>query len=327
MVKQRKSIVFNKQTLSYEEKTEPKVLAYIRRIGYGVGVTVMSASMVYALFLMFGSPKSASIRARYEETMSKVMVIAERVDRYDNELSNLAFRDEGVYRTIFGMEEIPSQVRNAGFGGVDRYAYLEDDVTGDVGPLVKKIDRLTKMAYVQTMSYDQVSVVASKTEQMNAHIPVISPMNPIKGHYRISSPFGNRNDPMSKARKFHEGIDFAMPVGTPIYSVADGKVEKVKLDFFGYGNQVVIDHGFGYKTRYAHMKRINVRVGQSLVRGQYIGDSGNSGKSTGSHLHYEVIFKGKPVNPYNFVDLEMDPKEYETLVQQVNEKKLNPNRL
>lgn len=317
-MKLRQRIVFNKQTLSFEVKTESLIVSLLRRFAYGAGVALTSSAIVMLLFLAFGSPRLASIHQKYEGAVAEVMVIADRIDKLDRDLSSLAFRDEGVYRTIFGMEEIPSSVRNAGFGGVDRYAYLEDDVTGDVGPLVKKIDRLTKMAYVQTKSYDEVSSIASRTDNMNSHIPVIAPMNPIPGSYRISSPFGYRRDPVYGYGKFHEGIDFAMPSGTPLYAVADGKVAKVKVEFFGYGNQVVIDHGFGYKTRYAHMKKIAVHEGQTLVRGQYIGESGNSGKSTGSHLHYEVHFKGKPVNPYDFVDLAMDPKEYESMIQKVN---------
>ncbi|MGM9787527.1 MAG: M23 family metallopeptidase, partial [Candidatus Cryptobacteroides sp.] len=140
-----------------------------------------------------------------------------------------------------------------------------------------------------------------------------------KGTYRISSPFGYRHHPIQNRRIFHEGVDFATgKVGPKIYSTGDGVVEKIKYNFFGYGNEVVIDHGFGYKTRYAHMQNIDVKKGDVVIRGQQIGTVGNTGSSTGPHLHYEVIYRGKQIDPMSFMDLTMGAEEYRAMVDKVN---------
>ena len=150
---------------------------------------------------------------------------------------------------------------------------------------------------------------------MASCIPAIPPVNPDKRKYRLSSTFGYRKDPFSGRSTFHKGVDFALKPGNPIYATGDGVVESVSFVFFGYGNSVLIDHGFGYKTRYAHLKSIGVVEGMKVKRGECIGESGNSGKSSGPHLHYEVIYKGRPVNPYNYYDLTMSPEEYSTMVE------------
>ena len=154
-------------------------------------------------------------------------------------------------------------------------------------------------------------------------VPAVSPILPEAGKYRISSPFGRRSDPVRKATvAFHEGIDFATFLGNPVYATGDGVVERVRYQFFGYGNEVVIDHGFGYKTRYAHLNSIDVVKGQVLKRGQKIGAVGSTGKSTGPHLHYEVIYKGKQINPSAFMDLTIKPEEYKSMVSTAEDEQL-----
>ena len=154
---------------------------------------------------------------------------------------------------------------------------------------------------------------------MASCIPAISPVVPDRSIYRLSSSFGYRSDPFTGKSKRHSGVDFALKPGNPIYATGDGVVEKVKYEFYGYGNQVLIDHGFGYKTRYAHLKSINVVEGMKVKRGERIGDSGNSGRSSGPHLHYEVIYKDKHINPANYFDLTITPEEYSTMVQNTAE--------
>ena len=153
-------------------------------------------------------------------------------------------------------------------------------------------------------------------------------MSTDKTKYRLSSSFGYRTDPFTKKSKFHSGVDFAMKPGNPVYATGDGVVESVKFEFFGYGNSVVIDHGFGYKTRYAHLKSISVMEGMTLKRGECIGQTGNSGRSSGPHLHYEVIYKGRQINPYNYYDLTISPEEYQSMVRETeatSEKILHPS--
>ena len=239
-----------------------------------------------------------------------------QLDGYEDALSSLQMRDDDIYRSIFGMHEIPSEVRNAGFGGVNRYSHLEGvDQNGLLRSTAERVDVLSKMSYVQSKSFDEVAQLSRRAGDMASCIPAIPPINPDPSIYRLSSGFGYRIDPVYGRSARHTGVDFAMKPGNPIYSTGDGVVESVKFEFFGYGNHVVIDHGFGYKTRYAHLKNIGVVEGMKVKRGECIGESGNSGKSTGPHLHYEVIYKGNPVNPSNYYDLSITTEEYATMVQ------------
>jgi murein DD-endopeptidase MepM/ murein hydrolase activator NlpD len=216
------------------------------------------------------------------------------------------------------MNEIPSEVRNAGFGGVNRYAHYDEvDPDGILKKTAVRIDVLTKKTYVQSKSFDEVAKLSRRAGEMASCIPAIPPINPDKKIYRLSSSFGYRRDPFSGKSKRHTGVDFALKPGNPVYSSGDGVVESVKFELFGYGNQVVIDHGFGYKTRYAHLKSVGVGEGMKVKRGECIGLSGNSGRSSGPHLQYEVIYKGNHVNPANYFDLTITPEEYATMVQDI----------
>ena len=261
-------------------------------------------------------PKTVLLKKQNAEWCSKMEVMNRQLDRYEDALTALQMRDDDIYRSIFGMHEIPAEVRNAGFGGVNRYSYLDGmDQNGLLKSTTVRMDVLTKKSYVQSKSFDEVAQLAKKAGDMASCIPAIPPINPDPSKYRLSSSFGYRTDPVHGRSTRHQGVDFALDSGNPVYSTGDGVVESVKFEFFGYGNQVVIDHGFGYKTRYAHLKNVGVVEGMKVKRGECIGESGNSGKSTGPHLHYEVIYKGSPVNPSNYYDLTITPEEYGTMVQ------------
>lgn len=320
-MKLRKKLVFDPATLSYTTKVESSRTAVLRQVGLALGSIVLALFYfwIYSSVLGLDSPKTALIRRQHAESYSRLMVTAAKVDQYEKQLSAMAFRDDGVYRAILGLNEISPSVREAGFGGVERYQYLQTRFPNEVLPLMMKVDKLTKMAAIESSSLDYVAKDAAQVDVMLAHVPAIAPMNPIPGRYRLSSAFGYRHDPLNRSTRFHHGIDFAMPKGCPLYATGDGVVESVKVDLFGYGRQVVINHGFGYKTRYAHCNKILVAPGQKVVRGQQVAESGNTGRSSGAHLHYEVIYKGKTINPYNFVDLEMSPSEYAILVNKVKE--------
>lgn len=271
---------------------------------------------IYSSVLELELPKTVLLKKSNAQWSSRMEVLNSQLDRYDEALEMLQMRDDDIYRSIFGMNEIPQEVRNAGFGGVNRYErYDLMDQDGLLKSTAMRIDMLTKKTYVQSRSFDEVSSLAKRAGDMASCIPAIPPVNPDRKKYRISSTFGYRSDPFSGRSTFHKGVDFAMKSGNPIYATGDGVVEKVSFEFFGYGNSVIIDHGFGYKTRYAHLKSIGVVEGMKVKRGECIGESGNSGKSSGPHLHYEVIYKDRPVNPYNYYDLDMTPEEYATMVQ------------
>ena len=243
-------------------------------------------------------------------------VLNRHLDVCDESLVALQMRDDAIYRSIFGMHEIPAEIRNAGFGGVNRYEHLEGvGNNGQLRNLVMRLDILTKKSYVQSKSFDEVALLSKRAGDMASCIPAIPPVVPDKKIYRLSSSFGYRSDPFTGRSKRHTGVDFALKPGNPIYATGDGVVESVKFEFFGYGNSVVIDHGFGYKTRYAHLKSIGVAEGMKVKRGECIGISGNSGRSSGPHLHYEVVYKDRHVNPANYYDLTITPEEYSTMVQ------------
>ena len=229
-------------------------------------------------------------------------------------LTELELRDNNIYRPVFGMEEISADVRNAGFGGVDRYAYLDDYRSLE---LLKKaemnMDILYKKAFVQSKSYDDVSYFAKRSGDMALSVPAIPPV--ALDRVRYSSSFGYRRDPFSKSLTMHSGLDLSGKIGEPIYATGNGKVVDVSYNFFGYGNSVVIDHGFGYKTRYAHLSKVLVKEGQLVERGELIANMGNSGKSSGAHLHYEVIYRNKRVNPVNYFSNEVRGEEYKAMIK------------
>ena len=275
---------------------------------------------IYSYVLGWELPKTVLLKKANAEWCSKVEVLNRQLDEYDRILTSLQQRDDDIYRSIFGMHEIPEEVRNAGFGGVNRYSHLDQyDADGLLKNTVIRLDALTKKTYVQSRSFEEVAQLSKRAGDMASCIPAIPPVNPDPTIYRLSSSFGYRSDPFTGRTKRHTGVDFALKPGNPVYATGDGVVESVRFDFFGYGNQIVIDHGFGYKTRYAHMKSISVVEGMKLKRGECLGESGNSGRSSGPHLHYEVLYKDTHVNPSNYFDLTITPEEYATMVRNSEE--------
>ena len=309
---------FNPRTLSYEVKKRSKRSRVLRSLAVFVTSLVLSAVYlwVYVSVLGWELPKTVLLKKENAEWCSRMEVLNRQLDRYDESLDALQMRDDDIYRSIFGMHEIPSEVRNAGFGGINRYEYLEGIGTqNQLRNTVARLDVLTKKSYVQSKSFDEVALLSKRAGDMASCIPAIPPVVPDKKISRLSSSFGYRSDPFSGRTKRHTGVDFALKPGNPVYATGDGIVESVKFEFFGYGNSVVINHGFGYKTRYAHLKSIGVVEGMKVKRGECVGESGNSGRSSGPHLHYEVLYKDRHVNPANYYDLTITPEEYSTMVQ------------
>ena len=312
--------IFNKETLTYE------VVRQSRRSRVFKTLTLFAVSLllagfyfwIYVSVLGLEPPKTALLKKSNAEWSSRIEVLNRQLDQYNEDLTSLQMRDDDIYRSIFGMNEIPAAVRNAGFGGVNRYAHYDDiDYDGLLKRTAVRLDVLTKKSYVQSKSFDEVAQLSRRAGEMASCIPAIPPVNPDPKKYRLSSGFGYRRDPFTGRSKRHTGVDFALKPGNPVYSTGDGVVESVKFELFGYGNQIVIDHGFGYKTRYAHMKSIGVAEGMKVKRGECIGLSGNSGRSSGPHLHYEVMYKDAFVNPANYYDLSITPDEYSTMVQDI----------
>lgn len=314
-----KKYIFNPETLLYDEQVKPSRRKRLMLSLMWFVLSVAAALLyfwIYVDILGHQPPKTVLLQKQNAAWRSKIELLNTQMDVYDDVLEDLANRDDDIYRSIFGMNEVVPQLRNSGFSGANRYEEIDAlDHTGLLSNSVRRMDVLLKKTYVQSRSYDDVSSLSKRMGDMASCIPAIPPMIPDKSKYRLSSSFGWRSDPKSGKRAFHEGVDFAMKPGLPIFATGDGVIEKVKFEFWGYGTNVIIDHGFGYKTRYAHLKGVNVVEGMEVKRGDQIGQSGNSGKSTGPHLHYEVLYKGRNMNPVNYYDLEVPLEEYMTMIK------------
>lgn len=308
---------YNPKTLSYELLKEPKVLKHLRSIGF----VVLAAGLVVMYFWLYldvfgwDLPKTARLKKEHAAWQAKIDVINRHLDNYEEILGGIEDRDDDVYRSIYGLNPVPAEVKNAGFGGVNRYEYLDRfGADQDLMNTVRRLDVLTKRTSVQSMALDEVSSIAVHAGDMIACVPAVPPIMPSPGTFHISSSFGYRTDPVYGGREFHRGQDIAAEKGVPVYATGDGVVELANFHFGGYGNEVMIDHGYGYKTHYAHLSAISVSPGMKVTRGDCIGAVGNSGKSTGPHLHYEVIYMGKYLNPMTFMDLNMNVDEYKAMV-------------
>lgn len=313
--------ILNPETLLYEIKEaslKSKLLKGFLLVAGSVALSVLYL-WVFTSVLGVDLPKTALLKAEKARWEARVTLMNSRLDRYESNLDALMIRDDDIYRSIFGMNEIPASVRMAGIGGVDKYAYLDGmEPSNALKNTVLRIDRLTRMTYVQSKSFDEVAALSKRAGDMASCIPSVPPIIPDPAKYNLSSRFGYRTDPFTGQSKMHTGVDLAMKIGNPVFATGDGVVESVEFDFFGYGNCVNIDHGFGYKTKYAHLNTISVIEGMKVKRGDRIGDVGKSGRASGSHLHYEVFYKGDRVNPLNYFDLSMSKQEYLDMINRGN---------
>lgn len=313
MAKQK--YIFNPKTLAFEVFH----ISTARKVGriVLVSLSVIGMAFLFAilLFALFKSPQE-KIQARELEYMKlQYDILNDRMDLYEAELADLEQRDNNVYRVVFDAEPIPSAKRRSGLANVNRYANLEGYRNSEqVIAASKKLDMIASQLYYQSISYDEVFEMARNKEEMLASIPAIMPMrvNDIK---YISSFFGYRPDPIYNIAKFHSGIDFSTNLNAEIYATGDGVVDIDKTQW-GYGNMVTIDHGYGYKSMYAHLNRFAVRKGQKVKRGQLIGYAGTTGKSTGIHLHYELRKDDVPIDPIHFFFNDLTPEQYEQILEQ-----------
>ncbi len=316
----KKRYQFNAQTLAYEVHRTP----LRNRFSKGLLVFFMSVAafagyyLLYTQFFGLDTPKTAYLKYRYVEMNSKFELLQRQFEQNNQALADLQMRDNNIYRPIFGMEELSQDVRDAGFGGVNRYSHLESvSSSSALVDAVKRMDVIYKKAFVQSRSYDEVSILARRADEMAQCVPAIPPV--ALENVRLSSLFGYRSDPFYGTRRMHQGIDLSGDRGEPIYASGNGTVVEVKRNFFGYGREIVIDHGFGYKSRYAHLQQMLVKVGDVVKRGDQIATMGNTGKSKGVHLHYEVIYRERRVNPLNYYNQEVKGEEYMAMVKRHNE--------
>ena len=310
--------ILNPETLLYEIKEVSLKSKLFKGLLLLIGSIALAVLYLWVFTSVLGLdlPKTALLKAEKARWDARLDLMNTRLDRYESNLEALRIRDDDIYRSIFGMNEIPSAVRAAGIGGVDRYSFL-DGLESDnaLKNTALRIDRLTRMAYVQSKSFDEVASISKTAGDMASCIPAIPPIIPDPAIYNLSSPFGYRTDPFTGESKMHTGVDLAMKVGNSVFATGDAVVETVEFDFFGYGNSVTLNHGFGYKTKYAHLNSVSVIEGMKVRRGDRIGEVGQSGRASGPHLHYEVLYKDERVNPANYFDLSMSKQEYLAMVE------------
>jgi len=306
---------FNKKSLTFDrvQTTFRKRLWYFfTHLSTGV---VFAAVVMVLAFNFLDSPREKSQKREIEQMKFQFRVLNDQLDKVTRVISDLQDRDDNIYRVIFEAEPIPGSIREAGIGGVDRYeklkGYKNSDLIIETG---KKMDKILGELYVQSKSFDEVFDLAKNKERMLVSIPAIQPISN-KDLRRIGSYFGTRVDPFYKVRKFHEGMDFSAPIGTEVYATGNGVIQMAGHDDGGgYGNEIIIDHGYSYKTVYAHLSRIFVQPGQKILRGQIIGYVGNTGKSTSPHLHYEVRKNGVPLNPIYFFFNDLSANQYQMML-------------
>jgi murein DD-endopeptidase MepM/ murein hydrolase activator NlpD len=284
---------------------------------------ILSLTMIMAVGLMilftnyFESPKELILKNEIKELEYYYDNLSQEVQNMNNILGGIEHRDDNIYRVVLGAEPIDKSIRDAGVGGVDRYKDIREkniDHEEIVLNLNEKVDLLRRKIYIESKSQDEVVKMAEKKEKLYAAIPAIQPISN-KQLVALASGFGWRTHPIYKVKKLHTGIDFAASIGTPIYATADGTVAEVSVKFSGYGKMVEVNHGFGYRTRYAHMHEFAVRSGQTIKRGDLIGYVGNTGLSTAPHLHYEVLINGDHVDPVHYFYNDLTAAEYEKVLE------------
>jgi Peptidase family M23 len=308
---------YDTETCKYERVKTKKTDIILNLLGLLSLTTVMACIILFFYVSYFESPKELMLRNEVNELKYYYSQLTQDVETMHKTLEGVEYRDDNIYRVVLGAEPIDKAVRDAGVGGADRYASIRNkDILHEdiIIALSEKADKLKRKLYIESKSQDEVVNIAEKKEKLFAAIPAIQPISN-KQLVAIASGFGFRIHPIYKVKKMHTGIDFAAPIGTPIYATADGKIEEVSVKFSGYGKMVVIDHGFGYKTRYAHMHDFAVRSGQNIKRGELIGYVGDTGISTAPHLHYEVMMNGVLINPVHYFFNDLSPAEYEKVVE------------
>jgi len=306
---------YNKSTLSYE-RLEQDFLYKLKRVFSYVVVGGLFATVFIALtYTVFDSPKEKMLKRENSELTLQYEILNNRSDQIAKVLADIQERDDNIYRVIFEAEPIPHEIREAGFGGINRYKNLQGfKYARLMTETAMNLDKLSKQLYIQSKSLDNIFEMVKNKSEMLAAIPAIQPISN-QNLTRVASGFGDRIHPIYKTKKTHTGMDFTAPKGTEIYTTGNGVISEAKYSKRGYGNHVVIDHGYGYNTLYAHMKNLSVRVGQKVKRGEVIGYVGNSGSSVGPHLHYEVIKNGIKINPINFYYNDLTPEEYEKMIE------------
>ena len=305
---------FNPESLSYDQiKLSPrqKIFKFLRG-----AVLLLSVSFVFLLILslFFDTPGEKIQKRENKQLLYQYELLNQKVEKMEQSMDEIQQHDDNIYRLIFGIDPVSENVRKAGVGGSNPYKELEQYSKSEL--LIetsKKIDNLTRRMVVQTESYDNIMKLVQDKEKFLASIPAISPIAD-RNLKRFASGYGYRIHPIYRTLKMHKGIDLTAPTGTKVYATGGGKVISAGYATGGYGIKVIIDHGYGYKTLYAHLNKVNVKVGKRVARGDVIGEVGSTGRSIAPHLHYEVRKNDQTENPVNYYYTDLTPEEYEEMI-------------
>lgn len=306
--------IYNPKTRTYDRiypTMRQRVMSYLRRLFVGMG---LGAGSFIVLLLIFGSPSEKDLRMENSRLQAQYHILSSRLDESLQVMKGLQQRDDNLYRVMMQADPVADALRTPSYNKTNRYEDLMELPSAKlVVNTTQKMDLLERQLYIQSKSFDEVLALCKKHDEMLECIPAIQPVSN-KDLKQTASGYGTRIDPIYKTVKFHSGMDFSANVGTPVYATGNGVVRKAGWEGL-YGNCIQIDHGFGYVTRYAHLSKIDVRVGQKVVRGETIGKVGTTEKSTGPHLHYEVMVKGQIVNPVNYYFMDLNADDYDRMVE------------
>ena len=312
---------YDPDTLSYR-KIEPKKTKRFRNIALFILGSFLFGLLSLVLLLntnLINTPRELSLQREVKNYELQFELLNKKMEQIEDVLANVEDRDNNIYRLYFEANPIPDEQRRAGFGGVNRYKALEGFNNSEmVIATTKRMDIIKKQLAIQSKSLDEITKLAEEKEKLLAAIPAIQPVNN-EDLTRMASGYGWRTDPFTKARKKHWGMDFTAPKGTPIYASGDGTITRADNNSSGYGKHIRIDHGYGYLSLYAHMSQYNVKKGQKVKRGDLIGFVGNTGRSQGPHLHYEVWKDNERINPINFYYGSLTPEEFKNMLKYANQ--------
>jgi murein DD-endopeptidase MepM/ murein hydrolase activator NlpD len=310
-----KKYFYNTKTLRFEKLEVPLHIRILRILMFVSGAIVTALIIVSVAFRFLDSPKEKQMRQDLAVMQEKYSLLQRQIEQLSTNVTELEDRDNNIYRSIFEAAPLPDSIRvGKQYSAIDWEQYRFRNTTDLVAEVEKEIASLKHRIQVQKGSFDTLQKMVQSKEKMLASIPAIQPISN-RGLNHVASGFGYRIDPIYKTPKMHTGLDFAAAMGTPIYATADGVVASASFDDGGYGNHVIINHGYGYETLYGHMIRIKTRHGERVKRGQVIGWVGSTGKSTGPHCHYEVIRNKQKINPVHYFFHDLSPTDYERMVK------------
>ena len=306
---------FDPDALSFDKIRLGLRTLFLRSLAFFAGSVLIAMVYWVAFASFFDSPKEKALKREVEQMTIQYDLIHREMADVENVLVDLQKTDDNLYRTIFEAEPIPSTLRDGGIGGVNRYEALEGYNNSKlVIETANRLDKIRKKVYVQSKSYDELIKLAKDKEEMLKSVPAIIPISN-KDLTRTASGYGWRIHPIYKISKFHYGMDFTAPLGTDVYATGNGTVIGMVSSQRGFGKHIIIDHGFGYSSVYAHLSNFNVRIGQKVKRGDIIGYVGNTGTSVANHLHYEIKLNGQNVDPVNYYFEDLSSGEYEKMVE------------